>query len=579
MVRFRFIIFFIFTINVSAQENKENNSIGTQEVLVVKSYTPNLSDAFKIKNTAEFHDSLLNAKIKLEYKFKAVPVVSTFQPNKATPLKLQQRSSSTPYNTFFSGAFGNKSQLYLNISSLIEIDRGQRFGIRFYRDGFGANVDNSLLKSNQSHSQFGLHHNLRSNEYNANTQIQFTSNNNNYFGLYDTSWNNFLINNLNPEINRNFFKLRTNWNWYNSLLNNITFQANISSDNYNSFEQQVAIGTGLENDLGKGKIKAEVKIQGFKTNFDRSYFKLSNEQYSQGQGTVDVFWKGNFSDLKMIIGAGVTYLLGVDDFSSLLLYYPKIEIFYNKSGSTISPYLISNGGVHQNTYKTLSESNPFLAPTTSLAPTFNKYNAKVGIRSSLASILNFDLGFIFDQIENFTYFVRLPYDNTNEEFSYRLSNSFQSQYAYTDVYGFNAAIQIDLTKNNFVRFKTVYRIFDSNKEEYLWNVPALEMNWESQFKFKDRFLFSLNGTFWGDRKAALHPIFLQQDLNDVQIIPEDLPFFIRSTAHITYKISDQFDVFVKGRFSTKGVNGRWAYYPEPPMLLVGGVTYKFDFQY
>ena len=531
MVRFRFIIFFIFTINISAQEN---NSIGSQEVLVVKSYTPNLSDAFKIKNAAKFHDSLVNAKKKLEYKFKAVPVVSTFQPNKATPLKLQQRSSSTPYNTFFSGAFGNKSQLYLNISSLIEIDRGQRFGIRFYRDGFGANLDNTLLKSNQSHSQFGLHHNLRSNEYNANTQIQFTSNHNNYFGLYDTSWNNFLINNLNPEINRNFFKLRTNWNWYNSLLNNITFQANISSDNYNSIEQQVAIGTGLENDLGKGKIKAEVKIQGFKTNFDKSYFELSNEQYSQGQGTVDVFWKGNFSDLKMIIGAGVTYLLGVDDFSSSLLYYPKIEIFYNKSGSTISPYLISNGGVNQNTYKTLSESNPFLAPTTSLAPTFNQYNAKVGIRSSLASVLNFDFGFIFDQVENFTY---------------------------------------------FVRFETVYRIFDTDKEQYLWNVPALEMNWESQFKFKDRLLFSLNGSFWGDRKSAFRPIFLQQDLNDVQIIPEDLSLFIRSTAHITYKISDQFDIFIKGRLSTQGTNGRWAYYPEPPILLIGGVTYKFDFQY
>ena len=579
MVRFRFIILFIFSVNISAQENKENNSIGTQEVLVVKSYTPNLSDVFKIKNVADFPDSLVNAKKKLEYKFKSVPVVSTFQPNKATPLKLQQRSSSTPYNTFFSGAFGNKSQLYLNISSLIEIDRGQRFGIRFYRDGFGANVDNSLFTSNQSHSQFGLHHNLRSNEYNANTQVQFTSNQNNYFGLYDTSWNNFLINNLNPEINRNFFKLRTNWNWYNSLLNNIIFQANISSDNYNSIEQQVAISTGLENDIGKGKIKAEVKIQGFKTNFDTSYFKLSNEQYSQGQGTVDVFWKGNFSDLKMTIGAGATYLLGVDDFSSSLLYYPKIEIFYKKSGSIISPYLMSDGGVNQNTYKKLSESNPFLAPTTRLAPTFNKYNAKVGIRSSLASVLNFDFGFIFDQIENFTYFIRLPYDNRNEEFSYRLSNSFQGQYTNTDVYGFNAAIQIDLTKNNFVRFETVYQIYDADKEQYLWNVPALEMNWESQFKFKDRFLISLNGSFWGDRKSAFRPIFLQQDLNDVQIIPEDLQFFIRSTAHITYKISDQFDVFMKGRLSTKGANGRWAYYPEPPILLVGGVTYKFDFQY
>ena len=56
MVRFRFIILFIFSVNISAQENKENNSIGTQEVLVVKSYTPNLSDVFKIKNIAELNE-------------------------------------------------------------------------------------------------------------------------------------------------------------------------------------------------------------------------------------------------------------------------------------------------------------------------------------------------------------------------------------------------------------------------------------------------------------------------------------------------------------------------------------------
>ena len=45
------------------------------------------------------------------------------------------------------------------------------------------------------------------------------------------------------------------------------------------------------------------------------------------------------------------------------------------------------------------------------------------------------------------------------------------------------------------------------------------------------------------------------------------------------KIADQFDVFIKGRYSTQGIHGRWAFYPEPPFLLLTGVTYKFDFQY
>ena len=45
--------------------------------------------------------------------------------------KLKQKILYNPFNTFFSGAFGNKNQLFLNISSLVEIDRSQRIGFNF----------------------------------------------------------------------------------------------------------------------------------------------------------------------------------------------------------------------------------------------------------------------------------------------------------------------------------------------------------------------------------------------------------------------------------------------------------------
>ena len=570
----------LFALGILTAQENEQEPIGTQEVLVVKSYTPSLSDAFKIKSVPKLSDSLTSLEKKLVYELKKVPVISTFEPNKASPLRLQQRKSSTPYNTFFSGGFGNMSQLYFNVSSVIEMDRTQRFGINFYRDGFGTDLANSLLKSSQNYSRFGLHHNLRNSYYNANSLLQFETSNTNYFGLYVRDWDPLILNSTNPENRRNYFKIRTHWNWYDDVLRGITFQADLTSDNFNSTEQQLGLQTDFEVDFGGGKLKSELHLQGFHTAFETSYFERTIEEYIQSKGTLNLFWQHNRNDVKLKIGAGAAYLLGVENSSSSLLYYPQLEVVYRKTGNVLSPYLRAEGGVQFNTYKSLTLTNPYLAPTTLLTPTFNRYNASLGIRSQLASVLNFDLGFIYDQVENFNIFERLPFDKDHENQAYRLSNAYAARYVDTDLYGFKAALRIDLAKDNFVRFETRYRVFETNGNQELWNVPALEMNWESQFQWKDRLAFSLSGNLWGDRKAAFRPIFIDQDLNSAQTpLPENIPIFISTTAHLTYKLTDQFDAFAKVKMNSQETHGRWAYYPEAQLLLLGGIVYKFDFQY
>lgn len=570
----------LFALGILTAQENEQEPIGTQEVLVVKSYTPSLPDAFKIKSVPKLSDSLTSLEKKLVYELKKVPVITTFEPNKASPLRLQQRKSSTPYNTFFSGGFGNMSQLYFNVSSVIEMDRTQRFGINFYRDGFGTDLANSLLKSSQNYSRFGLHHNLRNSYYNANSLLQFETSNTNYFGLYDRDWDPLILNSTNPESRRNYFKIRTHWNWYDDVLRGITFQADLTSDNFNSTEQQLGLQTDFEVDLGGGKLKSELHLQGFHTAFETSYFERTLEEYTQGKGTLNLFWQHSRNDVKLKIGAGAAYLLGVENSSSSLLYYPQLEVVYRKTGNVLSPYLRAEGGVQFNTYKSLTLTNPYLAPTTLLTPTFNRYKASLGIRSQLASVLNFDLGFIYDQVENFNIFERLPFDKDHENQAYRLSNAYAARYVDTDLYGFKAALRIDLAKDNFVRFETRYRVFETNGNQELWNVPALEMNWESQFQWKDRLAFSLSGNLWGDRKAAFRPIFIDQDLNSAQTpLPENIPLFISTTAHLTYKLTDQFDAFAKVKMNSQETHGRWAYYPEPQLLLLGGIVYKFDFQY
>lgn len=560
-------------------QDDTNEDLSTQEVLVVKSYTPSLSDAFKITEGPKIPDSLKATNKTLIYKIIPIDVVSTFEPNKATPLKLKKRSSSTPYNTFFSGGFGSKSQLYLNISSVIELDRTQRFGLNVYRDGFGSDVGNSLLKSSQSFSQFGAHHNLRSNNYNVNTQLQFTAQKNNYFGLYDRNWDDFLIGSLTPEVKRNYFKFRTYWDWFDSFLRSLSFQANITSDNFTTSEQQLNVKADFTAPFAGGKFQANTEIQGQNSLFSQPFFENQTQEFTQGIGKVGLEWLYNENDLKLKIGAGVAYFEGDESLSSKLNYYPEIEVFYQKKGNSIAPYLTASGGVRVNSYRETAIFNPYIAPITELRPTFNRYNAMLGIRSSVSSVLNFNFGLLYDQVENYQFYQRLPLDIKGSNDAYRLSNSFENKYANVDLYGVKARLRIDLAKNNFIHFETVYRHFELTDDQVLYNIPALQMNWKSQFKFKDILTLAFNGEVWGNRSALEH-IILQDQANQ-SIYPEEisLPLFLRSSAHLTIKLNEQFDAFVKGRFSNSDIHGQWGYFQEPSLLLLGGVTYKFDFQY
>lgn len=67
-----FIIFFFFTGLICAQEIKSDS------IVVVKPYTPSISDAFKIKEEPAITDSIDMDKKNVEYSIFSVPVASTF---------------------------------------------------------------------------------------------------------------------------------------------------------------------------------------------------------------------------------------------------------------------------------------------------------------------------------------------------------------------------------------------------------------------------------------------------------------------------------------------------------------------
>ena len=148
------LFFFCLTVAFYGQE-EEREDLATQQVTVIKSYNPSLSEAFQIKTTPEIPDSIATEKLKVSYDILSLPVIETFEPNKANPLELIRTAPEKPYNTLFGVGYGSMGQLYIDFSTTVAIDREQQFGLMLYRDGFENNMGKSLVNSNQNYLFFG----------------------------------------------------------------------------------------------------------------------------------------------------------------------------------------------------------------------------------------------------------------------------------------------------------------------------------------------------------------------------------------------------------------------------------------
>ena len=241
------IIVFLFSLILSAQKNQTEDDLGTQEVTVVKSYRPNLKNVFKISSIPKIADSLIQKKQKVNYTFKSVPVISTFIPNKATPLKLKRQEAKRFHNSYISGGVGVQSEMLMNFSSMVSLDRYQSAGISLRFNSLGG-ISGTILESSEKRLTLNMLHQYKERNMRVDSDLRFDSQRHNFYGLKDIKWENipsFRASIVNPLQRINYLSLRSKWQWYDNALSKLNFNTHITTDYFNSTEHIIKINALL----------------------------------------------------------------------------------------------------------------------------------------------------------------------------------------------------------------------------------------------------------------------------------------------------------------------------------------------
>ena len=574
---------FLFGFIIAVAQDKENDDLGTQEVTVVKSYSPSLKSVFKIRTPPEIDDSLVQKKIKVNYTFESIPVLSTFVPNKATPLKLQRQESSFHHNSYVMGGIGNQSYVQFNLSTMVPLDRMQSIGLEFLYNKVGA-IDQTLLNSDQKRTSLNLLHQYKQNNMRVDSDLRFDRQGHNFFGLYDLDWTeipSLRLNVTDPSQNLNYLSIRSRWQWYEGLFSKVNFNTHITTDLFDSTEHIVKINSQMRIPFFNQYLELIPHVELINTDFVRGYYNDQILEFQKGMGRFELQFLNAGKKLKLLLGAKGIFPFGdIEEGNPIFFVYPKAEISYKSGSGKWVPFIYYSGSYDLNSFTAFSLENPFVAPTLTIKPTQVNHHGDLGFNAYPGSGLSFRLNAHYSQHDNFPLFKRLPYDQNNKDVAYRLANAYEVIYDNIEKMAIVTRIAMRFSEYNKISLETGYFKYIRNGGQKVWNLPSLKIDFNANLRLGRKLFFQVGGNYIGDRDSVRNRVVPLSDNSSGNFETiESLASLFNVSSSITWKINSQWDFFYQGKIFLSDNTSRWAYYENQSQVHLGGVRYKFDINF
>lgn len=547
----RNLLFFAASMLVStsllAQQGKDTTK--KQSINITSSFKPVLRNAVKIN----FSGSQLSADTSKNVKAYSIPSQNLFYAYQAIPLKalaLEQDSTLYPGNrNFIKAGFGNYTTPYVKVG--LGFGDGQKLLVNVYGDYISSNGDIKNQDYSKINAKITGSYFLKGNEIYASAA---TSRDEYYLYGYDHA----TMSPKREDIRQRFEQLNLAGGIRNTVSTqykisyNPNFQANFFTNKGKLNETTVIIDAPVEKKFGDDftvKLNAKADLTKYNTtNYVPDNFSFNNNVQQIGGSVV-------YNTPRLIINGGANGVWNNGNFEWLPNIYAEAQIqekvFMIQAGWV--------GRIIKNTYRNLTDINPYLATLTSQTNT-KEVEFYSGIKATVGKHFNFNAKVGFVHFENFALFINDTSAGGANMNSFKVSNepkmkdlrihgdiSYISQDKFTVTAG--------LTLNGYTGLKV---------NDKAWNTVPMEFTGSVRWWAFEKLLVKGDFYLFGGGK------WLGVD-NDSHAFSggSDL------TAGAEYKINRQFSAFLDINNVLNNKYERWHNYQVYGINLLGGVIFRF----
>ena len=558
---------------------EKENDLSIQEVTVIKSYTPSLSEVFKIREQPRVIDSIGKEKSTVRYSIFSVPVASTFIPSKGSARVLQKKKTTPKYNATVSSAFGNFNNLLLDHSAQIDLDRRQKVNWLMRFNGFFKDLPDQELTTQQNTTLIHLGYQHDSNTIASSSQLSFRNHSFNLYGTQDPIEDDLVLRFLDPKQQINYLSFKSQWQWFNIILKKADITAHLTTDSFNTNELQLELNTKFQLPIGSFFVNAIPSVRYINNQFASDYLLNTPSAFASGISQMELSVSSGKNRFKFKIGATAVYGFGDDFENQNIFVLPVLDLSFKPKNGNFTPFLKVFGELNQNSFRSFSDENPYTAPAIVLKNTKIPYAFQLGTRTKLLAGWEFTMNAYYQKSENTPLFRSFGIDNPNTDFTaFRYGNTFEVIYKEIETFGFDASVMAAFKNGGSLSLQAHWRDYSlADKTEPL-NLPGLQFKFKTNLKMWDKFFLQTNIIFWGARENSFQEILNNQTLSAPRKIAE-LPSFVDAELKLTYQLSNQWDVYCKVENVFNAKQFHWANYQVYGTRLLTGIRYNFDLNF
>ncbi|CAN1531932.1 hypothetical protein MCETHM1_01424 [Flavobacteriaceae bacterium] len=564
-----------------AQDKKDN--IGTEVVNVVKPYTPTISDAFKVKEVPVITSDENSKKEIVKYSILPFPVASTFSPSKGNAQGVERAKQERLFKNYATLGIGNygalNAELYLNE----DLNNNEYIGGMFRHNSSQGGIKGITLADSFYDTNVNLIYGSNEQEMAWNVKLGYQNQIYNWYGLPANFGNSLtlpesmaLVNGINPQQSYNTITAGGNIAFEEGIVKDVNLELSHFSDAFSSAENRFLLAPTFKFDVMDEAIKTKVFVDYLDGSFKKNYLETNTADIKYGftnLGIVPSFVMKR-DDWTIDVGAGLMYSMGKENNTNKFYVYPSVTASYKVVGDLMIFYASAIGNLHQNTYNSFVDGNPFVSPTLYIKPTNELYDVHAGLKGKLASTVSYDIkaSYIYD--ENKALFKSNDYNENDTNANYAFGNSFQVIYDDVKIMRFYGEIKADLMKGVSVEADATISSYTNKTQSEAWNLPMLQLNSKFDFAVTDKWFAGINLFYVGERK--------DQQLNtDIVYItapgPITLDGYFDLNTNVRFKYSERFTTFLKANNIMNNSYQKWLNYPVQGFQIMLGGNYKFDF--
>ncbi len=561
---------------------KKKDSI-IEVINVVTSYTPSISDAFKVKKNPKIIISGNTKKKKLNYTIFSAPVASTFVPKSGVVKGIDVGKKERLFDNYLALGYGNYStpfiELFLNQNRKFENDYGVYLKYISTENG----IENTPLNTGVSNLNIGGYYMKEERSFNWKIGGNINQQKYNWYGLPNINFDTSTLDAIVEQQTYGYYELNGEIIFEDSYFSNIKTSVNLFEDSFGSKEIGFSLMPHLKLPLTRiyrnlKDLELQTSIHYLQGEFEQNYANDSNRSYAFLNLGIHPVLRLDWKKLNIKLGTKIYLSSDIENSLTDILAYPDIEISHPLNSGLLNIYTGASGDLHMNSFQSLSTLNPFVSPTLFLTQTNEQYNLFGGINGTLSSNISFNLKANYKKDEDHALFIRNN-SKSNGEFSnsialqgYEYGNSFGVFYDDISTFSIFAELEIAASKKIQLGGNLQMNSYTTTFQQIAWNLPKIEGAIFGKYQ-NNNWYANANMFFVGERLDVNYNDTFPSTISNIQSL--------KGFADINLNGGYHFNDFLSAFITLNNVLGtdyeRYANYNVIGFQALAGVTYKFDF--